>query len=221
MSKDTDIRINPMVRDEATAPLEPLPGIPEHVPTDYHTPTVDTPQDISRRKFLSKISLALSAAGGVVVAVPVVGFIIGPLIHTQNQNDVNLLWQSVYTNDHRGETNPQEFKLDQMKVGDTLQVNFKDPSSLAWAGVVANSAAWLRRESETQLIAYSVNCTHLGCPVSWLPDAGLFMCPCHGGVYYQNGDVAAGPPPNALPRYETRVVDGKIQLKAIGIQLTQ
>jgi menaquinol-cytochrome c reductase iron-sulfur subunit len=25
-------------------------------------------------------------------------------------------------------------------------------------------------------VAFSINCTHLGCPVRWLPDANLFMC---------------------------------------------
>jgi Rieske Fe-S protein len=33
-----------------------------------------------------------------------------------------------------------------------------------------------------------MNCAHLGCPVTWFPQSGLFMCPCHGGVYYENGD---------------------------------
>jgi Rieske Fe-S protein len=34
--------------------------------------------------------------------------------------------------------------------------------------------------------------------VSWFPQSGLFMCPCHGGVYYSNGERASGPPPRGL-----------------------
>ena len=51
----------------------------------------------------------------------------------------------------------------------------------------------------------AVNCAHLGCPVSWFPQSGLFMCPCHGGVYYANGDRASGPPPRGLFRCAWRI----------------
>ena len=36
------------------------------------------------------------------------------------------------------------------------------------------------------------------------PDAELFLCPCHGGVYYADGTVAGGPPPQPLFRYGVR-----------------
>jgi menaquinol-cytochrome c reductase iron-sulfur subunit len=39
------------------------------------------------------------------------------------------------------------------------------------------------------------------------------MCPCHGGVYYQDGTVAAGPPPRPLPQYPVRLVDGKVEIR--------
>ncbi len=38
------------------------------------------------------------------------------------------------------------------------------------------------------------------------------MCPCHGGVYYKDGSVAAGPPPRPLSRYEIRIEGGQVQL---------
>jgi menaquinol-cytochrome c reductase iron-sulfur subunit len=62
-------------------------------------------------------------------------------------------------------------------------------------------------------MAFTVNCAHLGCPVRWLPDARLFMCPCHGGVYYEDGRVAAGPPPHPLERYPVRVNDGQVEIQ--------
>ena len=78
----------------------------------------------------------------------------------------------------------------------------------------------LRRASVGEFIAFSVNCTHLGCPVRWLADAELFMCPCPGGVYYKDGSVAAGPPPRPLIRYEVRVVDDEVQIKSAAIPIT-
>ena len=50
----------------------------------------------------------------------------------------------------------------------------------------------------------------MGCPVRWLQDAELFMCPCHGGVYYEDGTVAAGPPPKPLVRLRVRVANGQV-----------
>jgi menaquinol-cytochrome c reductase iron-sulfur subunit len=72
----------------------------------------------------------------------------------------------------------------------------------------------------SEFIAFSVNCTHLGCPVRWLGDADLFMCPCHGGVYYSDGTVAAGPPPKPLIRYDVRTANGQVQIKTMAIPIT-
>ncbi len=97
---------------------------------------------------------------------------------------------------------------------------FEDPSPEAWAGVTAETGAWLRRVGEEEFIAFSINCRHLGCPVRWVAGPSLFMCPCHGGVYYPNGDVAAGPPPEPLHRYPVRVQDGNVEIETSPIPLT-
>jgi Rieske Fe-S protein len=67
------------------------------------------------------------------------------------------------------------------------------------------------RESEQKVrldprfLVLAVNCAHLGCPVEWFAESGLFMCPCHGGVYYANGEHASGPPPRGLYQCVQRV----------------
>ena len=83
---------------------------------------------------------------------------------------------------------------------------------MPWSGVSARTAAWLRRDSESAFTAFSLNCTHLGCPVRWFADSKLFLCPCHGGVYNADGSVAAGPPPKPLGRYPARVRDGQVEI---------
>ena len=157
---------------------------------------------VSRRDFFAKLCIGLSVVCAGILGVPLVGFILAPLFQKTPQRWITL-----------GKTGDFE-------VGKTVNVSFIDPSPLPWAGVTAKSAAWLRRASETEFIAFSVNCTHLGCPVRWLPDAELFMCPCHGGVYYKDGTVAAGPPPRPLIRYEVRVVNDEVQLKSAPIPIT-
>jgi len=157
---------------------------------------------VSRRNFFAKLCIALSGVCAVILGVPLVGFIAAPLFRKVQQG-----WVTV------GRTGDFE-------IGKTVNVKFTDSSPLPWAGITAKSAAWLRRVSETEFIAFSVNCTHLGCPVRWLADAELFMCPCHGGVYYKDGTVAAGPPPLPLVRYPVRVENGEVQLKTEAIPIT-
>ena len=133
---------------------------------------------------------------------PLVGFVLAPLFRKAPNE-----WLSLG-------------KVADFEIGKTVNVTITDPSSLPWAGVTAKSAAWLRRVDEERFIAFSVHCTHMGCPVRWLPDAELFMCPCHGGVYYGDGAVAAGPPPGPLTRLAVRVANGQVQIKAGPIPIT-
>lgn len=149
---------------------------------------------LTRRTFLNRLSLALGALGAAVLGLPIVGFLFSPLLRRPPQ-----IWRGV------GPVN-------QFQIGTTVQVTFPDASPLPWAGVAAQTAAWLRRVDEQTFIAFSINCTHLGCPVRWLPEAKMFMCPCHGGVYYQDGEVAAGPPLAPLARYSVRVQESQVEI---------
>lgn len=36
-------------------------------------------------------------------------------------------------------------------------------------------------------------CTHLGCPVAWVPSDNKFECPCHGSQFHRDLSVAHGP----------------------------
>jgi len=157
--------------------------------------------ELSRRLFLERFSIVLGGATAALVTVPVAAFVVAPLFR-----HAPAAWRSVG-------------KAEQFKVGETVAVRFQDATPLPWAGVTANNAAWLRRETTEEFIAFSVHCTHLGCPVRWLQDANLFMCPCHGGVYYKDGTVAAGPPPQPLTRYAVRVRDGEVELQTRSLHI--
>lgn len=146
----------------------------------------------SRRRFFSRLSIVLGSVGAALVAVPSIGFLLGLRRPTK-------VWRAV--------GHVQDFQI-----GSTTQVAFQDPSPLPWSGVTAQTAAWLRRSGENEFVAFSVDCTHLGCPVRWLPGANLFMCPCHGGVFYADGTVASGPPPRPLFKYPARVMGDEVQI---------
>ncbi|MFQ5613714.1 MAG: ubiquinol-cytochrome c reductase iron-sulfur subunit [Anaerolineae bacterium] len=55
----------------------------------------------------------------------------------------------------------------------------------------------LVRRSETGMKAFSTVCPHLGCRVHWEADNRRFFCPCHRGVFDENGNAIAGPPKDA------------------------
>jgi quinol---cytochrome c reductase iron-sulfur subunit, bacillus type len=63
-------------------------------------------------------------------------------------------------------------------------------------------------------VAISNRCTHVGCPVRYAEAAGMFLCPCHGGVYGARGQVTGGPPVRPLDRFYTRVVNGRVEVGA-------
>ena len=65
-----------------------------------------------------------------------------------------------------------------------------------------------------------MNCAHLGCPVRWEEKPELFMCPCHGGVYYKDGSRAAGPPPRGLYTYPIRIVKNQVEIETQAIPIT-
>ncbi len=158
--------------------------------------------DTGRRRFLQWFTVGVSAVGAALVGVPVAGYILGPLFRRIRRE-----WRDVGGVDH-------------FVVGDTVLVSFRDSTAESWSGETAKTGAWLRRVSTQEFVAYSINCTHLGCPVRWEPKAKLFMCPCHGGVYYQDGVVAAGPPPLPLRHYPVRVKDNRVEIQTSPVPIT-
>ena len=158
--------------------------------------------ELSRRRFFARITIFAGSAIAILAGLPVLGFILGPLVKPAKPR-----WRPVGA-------------LDSFQIGQTVKVEFSDPSPLPWSGITAKTAAWLRRLGEGEFIAFSINCRHLGCPVRWVAGAKLFMCPCHGGVYYEDGTVAAGPPPEALARYLVRVNAGQVEIQTSPIPLT-
>ena len=151
----------------------------------------------SRRRFLELISYLLGAIAAGFVAIPIVGAYLSPLLAAPPGQ-----WRRVG-------------KVSDFPVGNFVEVTFLNaqPTLLTvLAGVTAKQAVWLRRNPNDHFVALTIYCQHLGCPVRWEPGSQLFFCPCHGGVYYASGEVAAGPPERALPRYPTRVRNGQVEI---------
>jgi Rieske Fe-S protein len=159
-----------------------------------------TPVDpliVSRRWLLLKVGALFNAVVGIAVAVPVVKYLLSPV----KPDDEYKSWVSLGS-------------VDTFPVGETRLAKFTNPVSRAWDGETDRVACWVRRISEKEFQVFAINCAHLGCPVRWFPQSGLFMCPCHGGAYYADGSRASGPPERGLFTYETKLVDGALQIDA-------
>jgi menaquinol-cytochrome c reductase iron-sulfur subunit len=155
----------------------------------------------TRRSFLNALILGLTGLAGAVVSVPILAYLLSPLIKPSKD-----VWRDVGA-------------VDRFRIGETVEVSIEEPSPVAWSGQTAMTAVWLRRDDERRFTAFAVNCTHLGCPVNWLQDAGLFLCPCHGGIYNADGTVAGGPPPRRLFEHQVRVQDGRVQVLTRALQV--
>ncbi len=151
------------------------------------------------RRTLMKLGLLLNGVVAIAIATPVVGYLLSPV----KRKGAYKSWISLGT-------------LEIFPVGQTRLVDFVNPatSTLPWDGQTAKAACWVRRVEDQKFQVFAINCAHLGCPVRWFPQSGLFMCPCHGGVYYQDGSRASGPPERGLFEYNYKVEGGQLHIDA-------
>ncbi len=61
--------------------------------------------------------------------------------------------------------------------------------------------------------AFSALCTHLQCVVQYSADRKQFECPCHGGVYANDGTNVAGPPPRPLAELTVTIAEGTVLVR--------
>ena len=157
----------------------------------------DSPFEVSRRWLLLKAGIVFNALVGIAIGIPFIKYLLSPATRDQNYKS----WVSLGT-------------LDRFPVGETRLATFTNPNRHPWDGETDGVACWVRRTARDQFTVFAVNCAHLGCPVRWFPQSQLFMCPCHGGVYYADGSRASGPPERGLFTYDCRIAGGELEISA-------
>ncbi len=138
----------------------------------------------------------MDVIAGALISIPIIGFVISAIIKRADPTWISL------------------GSVDQFKVGTTRMVAYDNPYRIPADGQTAHISCWVKRTSEQEFNVFAVNCTHLGCPVRWFEQSKLFLCPCHGGAYYEDGSRAAGPPPRGLYQYEYKIEKGDLAIKA-------
>ena len=154
---------------------------------------------VSRRGLLMKIGILFNGAVATALAVPITRFLLSSI--TRGRGDGYLAWVPL------GPVNA-------FPEGETRLATFRNPLVMPTDGKTVETACWVRRVDGNQFQVFAVNCAHLGCPVRWFPQSGLFMCPCHGGAYYRDGSRASGPPERGLFEYPFKVQNGVLTIRA-------
>ena len=96
-----------------------------------------------------------------------------------------------------GDPAPTEVPLEDLPLGERVRV------------LHGETPVELLRSAEG-VTARSLWCTHYGCEVVWDGPRGVYLCPCHDGVFDARGRVKAGPPTAPLRRVEVRVEGDRV-----------
>ena len=152
-----------------------------------------------RRGFFRLLTYGVGALASLVLSLPLVGYLFG-------KRKQAIDWIALGP-------------VDDFPVDETRHSTFANPLGLPWDGMVSRVGVYVRNQGKDEaqkerFLVLAANCAHLGCPVSWFPQSGLFMCPCHGGVYYASGERASGPPPRGLFQCVWRVRGGQLEIQA-------
>ena len=150
----------------------------------------------SRRAFLFKLGTALNVVAASLMGIPVIGFVFSSFLSKGPQQS----WIEVGP-------------LDGFPEGQTRLATYRNPYTRPWDGTTGDIPCWVRRIEEEKFQVFAINCTHLGCPVRWFQESHLFMCPCHGGAFYEDGSHASGPPPRGLYEYQYKVERGRLLVR--------
>lgn len=163
----------------------------------------DKKQRVSRREFLN---YSLTGLGGFMAAgmlMPMVRMAVDPVLQTVGESDSDLANVGLAVSDITTEPQRVDWEVEQVD---------------AWYTSEVKRTAWVFKDDNGEIQAFSPKCKHLGCFVSWdtNPDPNIqdeFFCPCHDGRYYKDGTNVPNTPPLApLDVYEMEVENGMLFL---------
>ena len=157
-------------------------------------------KDVSRRGFLFKVGIGLNVAAGTLLALPLVGYVFSSFRRLPTAQWISL------------------GPLEKFPAGSMRLATYRNPFTRPWDGKTADIPCWVRSLDGRKFQVFAINCAHLGCPVRWFEQSQLFLCPCHGGAYYEDGSRTSGPPPRGLFEYEYKTENGQLLVKGGFIQ---
>jgi len=154
---------------------------------------------LTRRGLFMKLGILFNGLVAAAIAVPILRYVFSSV--TRGRTNAYFQWVPLG-------------RVSEFPEGETRLATFRNPNVMPADGQTVNTACWVRHIEGEEFQVFAINCAHLGCPVRWFQQSGLFMCPCHGGAYYRDGSRASGPPERGLFEYPHKVKDGLITIQA-------
>lgn len=156
-------------------------------------------QGTLNRRSLLGLFLTIGSSGflGTILAVPILRSIFYPVYAKAAGRE----WSDV------GEV--AEFSEAKCPVTKVISFTQRD----GWREIVSTLPVYVNRLPNGELQALSAICPHMGCSVAWQASQNKFVCPCHGGQFAADGKHLVGPPPRGLDNLNTRMKDGKLQVR--------
>ncbi|MFO8141221.1 MAG: arsenate reductase (azurin) small subunit [Marinobacter sp.] len=110
-------------------------------------------------------------------------------------------------------------KAGDLKVGQPVSFTYPDadsPCTLVKTGRKTQGGVG----PDGDIVAYSIMCTHMGCPVSYSTEERTFKCPCHFSVFDSelNGQMVSGQATENLPRILLSYRDSDGSIEATGVE---
>ena len=155
----------------------------------------ENPASPKRRSFLKASLLFISGLISAVIAVPLFGFAVLPALKKAPKKYVVL------------------GIVDLLKGSRYRKVNYTFQSKDGWIQTNRKRSVYVTDSGNGNFVVFSRVCSHLNCLVRWEESKEQFLCPCHGGVFDEEGNVVAGPPPRALEKLSVKVEDGVLYVK--------
>jgi Rieske Fe-S protein len=155
-----------------------------------------------RRRFLGFCTEMLLALIGFLVAIPAVGYFVGPLRRKSGVEGNDTIFQ---------DAGP----LSDIPVRQWRLLSVEMVHQDGWKKTRVKHAIWVRRQDDSDkgITVLSSICPHLGCPINWHPDQSQFVCPCHGGIFNAEGEHTGGPPPRAMDPLQFEVRAGRLWVR--------
>ena len=154
-------------------------------------------QEVERRDFVNIVLVGLGSLMGLIIGIPAIAYLLSPAVKVQEEE----AWIPLGPLDSYPIDTPTLFPYTRTKVN-------------GWEKTVNSFGAYVWRygEGESEVSVYSNMCTHLSCRVTWQEDRTIYFCPCHDGRFNKEGEVVAGPPPEPLYEFETKVDEGNLSI---------
>jgi len=105
--------------------------------------------------------------------------------------------------------------ISQMKPRIPEEVTFRRVRKDGWNLISEKSTAWVVKLTETEVVAFTPQCTHLGCAYHFEAEKGEFLCPCHTSNFSIEGEVLTGPAPRPLDRYPVQLKGSRLLIGSI------